>query len=328
MTFFDSYWQEAQRVISEYEMTELMIYGGPAFIILIILEILFSLKYNPELYKWKDLATSGTMGVGSAFLAAGAKAFSLVLFAAVYILFNPENEMGVRTNILGGWAVFGFGAWYIWLICQILDDFSYYMVHRANHEVRVLWAAHIVHHSSDHYNLGTAVRNGWVTLFYKPFFYMWICALGFHPIMLMTCLSIEAFWQYQLHVQWMPRFGWLEKIFNLHKHHEVHHSSDMEYLDKNHGGYLIIFDRIFGTFKDKDDSKPVNYGVLHPPNSHNPIKVLTHEYVNIWNDVINANTWKGRFMYVFGPPGWNEEDGSSKTVKAMQRELKAQKVAA
>jgi len=79
---------------------------------------------------------------------------------------------------------------------------------------------------------------------------------------------------------------------------------------------------------DKDDSKPVNYGVLHPPNSHNPIKVLTHEYVNIWNDVINANTWKGRFMYVFGPPGWNEEDGSSKTVKAMQRELKAQKVAA
>ena len=152
---------------------------------------------------------------------------------------------------------------------------------------------------------------------------MWIPALGFHPIMLMTCLSIEAFWQYQLHVQWMPRLGLFEKIFNLHKHHEVHHSSDIAYLDKNHGGYLIIFDKLFGTFKDKDDDKPVNYGVLHPPNSYNPVTVLTHEYVNIWNDVRNAKNLKGRFMYIFGPPGWTE-DGSGKTVKQMQAELEAE----
>jgi hypothetical protein len=98
-------------------------------------------------------------------------------------------------------------------------------------------------------------------------------------------------------------------------------------LDKNHGGYLIIFDKLFGTFKDKDDDKPVNYGVLHPPNSYNPVTVLTHEYVNIWNDVKNAKTLKGKFMYIFGPPGWTE-DGSGKTVKQMQAELEAQKKAA
>ncbi|MFT5021312.1 MAG: sterol desaturase/sphingolipid hydroxylase (fatty acid hydroxylase superfamily), partial [Polaribacter sp.] len=173
MAFFENLLAEAQRVIMENPMPELMVYGGPVFIGLIVLEIIFSLKYNPTLYKWKDLATSGTMGVGAAVLAGGAKIFSLVLFSIVYIIFNPENEEGIRTNIIGGWAVFGFGVWYIWVICQVLDDFSYYMVHRANHKVRFLWAAHIVHHSSDHFNLGTAVRNGWVTLFYKPFFYMW-----------------------------------------------------------------------------------------------------------------------------------------------------------
>ena len=145
---FESLIEEAQRVMTEFEVTELMIYGGPAFIGLIIIEIMFSLKYNPTLYKWKDLATSGTMGVGAAVLAAGAKAFSLLLFVIVYIIFNPEGDDGIRHNIMGGWAAFGLGTWYIWLICQVLDDFSYYMVHRANHEVRVLWAAHIVHHSS------------------------------------------------------------------------------------------------------------------------------------------------------------------------------------
>jgi hypothetical protein len=136
MSFLDSISAEAQRVMTEYEITELMIYGGPVFIGLIVVEIIFSLKYNPELYKWKDLATSGTMGVGAAALAGVAKAFSLIVFSVVYILFNPEGADGVRHNIMGGWAAFGLGTWYIWLICQVLDDFSYYMVHRANHEVR------------------------------------------------------------------------------------------------------------------------------------------------------------------------------------------------
>jgi hypothetical protein len=107
----------------------------------------------------------------------------------------------------------------------------------------------------------------------------------------------------------------------------VHHSSDIEYLDKNHGGYLILFDRMFGTFKDKDDSKTIKYGVLHPPKTHNPIEVLSHEYIHIWQDVKKANTWKGRFMYVFGPPGWTE-DGTGKTTKIMQRELAELKKAA
>jgi len=180
----------------------------------------------------------------------------------------------------------------------------------------------VVHHSSENFNLGTGIRNGWVTLLYKPLFYAYLPAIGFHPIMVMTCMAIESLWQFQLHTQFIPRLGFLEKIFNTHKHHMVHHSSKVEYLDKNHGGYLNLFDKLFGTFKDLDDDKEKEntYGVLHPPESHNPLDIVSHEYINIWNDVKKAKNVKEKFMYIFGPPGWSP-DGSTQTVKEMQRDL-------
>lgn len=304
------------------DYTQIQFIGGICFVVLIIVEIVLSLKYDRELYEWKDLAASSSLGIGSALIAIFTKAMTLAFFFLVYNIFNPEVD-GVRTNIMG-WEAFGW-AWYVWIICQIADDFSYYWFHRANHEIRFFWAAHIVHHSSDHFNLGTGVRNGWVTLFYKPLFYMWMPAIGFHPIMVMTCLVIEALWQFQLHTQLLPRLGWLEKILNTHKHHHVHHSSNLEYLDKNHGGYLNIFDKLFGTFKDLDERNETHFGVLHPPNSYHPWTILTHEYRDIWNDVKNAKTWKERFMYTFGPPGWSP-DGSTKTVKQIQREMEAKNI--
>ncbi len=304
------------------DYSTLQLVGGISFVVLIIVELIFSLKYEPELYDWKDLAASSSMGIGSVFVAIGTKAMTIALFFGVYYFFNPEVD-GVRTNLLG-YSAFGWGL-ATWLICQVLDDFSYYWFHRANHEVRFFWAAHIVHHSSDHFNLGTGIRNGWVTLLYKPLFYMWLPALGFHPIMVMSCMMIESLWQFQLHTQFIPRLGWLEKFLNTHKHHYVHHSSNLEYLDKNHGGYLNLFDRLFGTFKDYDESNEIRFGVLHPPNSYHPWHILTHEYCDIWRDVTQAKTWKGRFMYTFGPPGWSE-DGSRKTVKEIQREMKAKNI--
>jgi hypothetical protein len=147
--------------------------------------------------------------------------------------------------------------------------------------------------------------------------------IGFHPVMVMTCMIIESFWQFQLHTQFIPRMGWLEKFLNTHKHHYVHHSSNLEYLDKNHGGYLNLFDRIFGTFKDLDESNKVSFGVLHPPSSHSPLEILTHEYKDIWRDVVKAPTFKAKFMYVFGPPGWSH-DGSRKTVREIQKEMALQ----
>ncbi len=299
------------------DYTSIQFLGGVAFVLLIAIELAFSLKYDPELYSWKDLAANSSLGIGAAIIAVGSKALTLGFFYLVYHWFNPLVD-GERINLLG-YAAFGW-ALYIWILCQVADDFAYYWFHRANHEIRFFWAAHIVHHSSDHFNLSIGVRNGWFTLLYKPFFYMWIPALGFHPIMIMACLAIESLWQFQLHTKYIPRLGWLETFMNSHKHHHVHHSSNLEYLDKNHGGYLNIFDRMFGTFRDLDDEREVRFGVLHPPGSRHPWEILMHEYRDIWRDVKRAPGLKNKFMYVFGPPGWSH-DGSSKTVKQMQREM-------
>ncbi|MEX0967164.1 MAG: sterol desaturase family protein [Bacteroidia bacterium] len=294
-----------------------LVYGVPAFVLLMVLEIILSLKYERGLYQWKDFMASTSMGAGAVILAVFTKLGTLALFFLMYEIFNPEVD-GVRTNLLG-YTAFGW-AWYVWIICQLLDDFNYYWLHRMNHEVRFLWAAHIVHHSSEHFNLGTGLRNGWVTLLYKPLFYLYLPIIGFHPIMVSTCMAIEAIWQFQLHTKFIPRLGFLEKFMNTHKHHHVHHSSDIDYLDKNHGGFLNIFDKIFGTFKDLDDNRDIKFGVLHGPGSYNPLIILTHEYRNIWNDVKNSKTWKERFMYVFGPPGWSP-DGSRKTTRQLQAEF-------
>lgn len=307
------------------DLTNPLVYGVPCFIGLILLELTYSKTHGREdLYVWKDLFASGAMGIGSAIIAPLIKlAATIAIFNFVYEFFNPMVE-GVRSNIMG-FTSFGY-AWYIWLLCQLADDFTYYWFHRANHEIRVLWAAHIVHHSSPNYNLGTAVRNGWFTILYKPFFYMWMPAIGFPVEMVVVCLGIEALWQFQLHSTYIPKMGWIEKIFNTHTMHQVHHAQNVEYLDKNHGGFLNFFDKIFGTWKELDDNIDVEYGVIHPPRSYNPIEILTHEYRDIWADVKKSKKFSHAFMYIFGPPGWSS-DGSTLTVKQQQRLFSKQKEA-
>jgi sterol desaturase/sphingolipid hydroxylase (fatty acid hydroxylase superfamily) len=301
------------------DFTNPLVYGVPCFLGLILLELTYSKTVDKkDLYEWKDLASSLSIGVGSAVIAALLKTVSaIVIFNFIYEVFNPEIN-GTRTNIFG-WTAFGY-AWYIWIFCQLADDFSYYWFHRQNHMVRFFWAAHIVHHSSHNFNLGTAVRNGWFTIFYKPLFYLWIPAVGFPPEMVVVCLGIEALWQFQLHSTYVPKLGFAERIFNTHTMHQVHHAKNLQYMDKNHGGFLNIFDKIFGTWQELDENINIEYGVSTPPNSHNPWVVLTHEYTNIWNDMKKSKNWRHKFMYVFGPPGWSH-DGSTKTVAQMRKQL-------
>lgn len=303
----------------ELNFTNPLIYGVPCFVLFIIAELIYSHKKGDKhIYDKKDLTASTAMGLGAVLLAPLLKVISAgAIFHLIFELFAP-----VRASF--GYEHFGF-AWYTWLICQFLDDFCYYWFHRANHEVRIFWAAHIVHHSSEKFNFGTGIRNGWFTIMYKPLFYMWLPAIGFHPAMVLVCLGIEALWQFQLHSQYIPKLGFLEKFLNLHTQHQVHHAQNVEYLDKNHGGYLNIFDRMFGTYKELDEENiDTKYGVIHAPNSYNPLVILTHEYKDIWKDVKNAKNLKEAFMYVFGPPGWSP-DGSTLTVKQVQRQLKEEK---
>ncbi len=302
--------------------TNPLVWGAPLFIVLVLIELAYSKAHDDDLYHWKDLFASGAMGLGAALITPLIKVISAAtIFYVVFELFNPMVD-GQRMNIMG-YASFGY-AWYVWLICQFLDDFSYYWLHRFNHTVRFMWAAHSVHHSSNHFNLGTGLRNGWFTLLYKPLFYMWLPAIGFHPEMVLVCMGIEALWQFQLHTQYVKNLGFLEKFLNTHRQHQVHHSKNIEYLDKNHGGYLNIFDKIFGSHKHYDPNIDIEYGVIHDPKSYNPLVIVTHEYKAIWEDVKRAKSLKEALMYIFGPPGWSP-DGSTLTVKQMQRALKESK---
>ncbi|WP_372767398.1 sterol desaturase family protein [Lutibacter sp.] len=302
--------------------TNPLVYGVPCFLALILLELTYSKTHHyKNLYHWKDLKASLIMGIGSAIIAALIKTVSaIVIFNYAFEVFNPEIN-GIRTNILG-WESFGY-AWYVWLICQLLDDFTYYWFHRQNHMVRFFWAAHIVHHSSEDFNLGTAVRNGWFTVLYKPFFYIWLPIIGFQPEMVIVCLGIEALWQFQLHSVYIPKMGIIEKIFNTHTMHQVHHAKNAEYMDKNHGGFLNIFDKIFGTWKEFDEDIKIEFGVTTAPNSYNPWVILTHEYKDIWHDTKKSKNWYHKFMYVFGPPGWSH-NAATLTVKQMQFKIKEQ----
>lgn len=298
--------------------TNPLVYGIPCFLGLILLELTYSKTHKQKnLYEWKDLGSSLFMGIGSVVLAPLIKTISaIIIFNYLYELCNPMVD-GIRTNILG-WQSFGY-SWPVWILCQFLDDFTYYWFHRQNHMVRFLWAAHIVHHSSDNFNLGTAVRNGWFTILYKPLFYMWLPAIGFPPEMVIVCLGIEALWQFQLHSTYIPKLGIIEKVFNTHTMHQVHHAKNLEYMDKNHGGFLNMFDKLFGTWKELDEDITIEYGVTKPPNSYNPLVILTHEYKDIWNDMKKSSNIYHKFMYAFGPPGWSH-DGSTLTIKQMRNE--------
>lgn len=303
--------------------TNPLVYGVPCFLGFIIMELAHSKKFGrKDLYHWKDFLSSLALGVGSAIIGALVKTVATIfIFNFVYDLFNPEVD-GIRQNIFG-WESFSY-AWYVWLLCMLADDFTYYWFHRQNHMVRILWAAHIVHHSSDNFNLGTAIRNGWFTILYKPFFYLWIVIIGFPPEMLVVCLGIEALWQFQLHTQYIKKLGFFEKFINTHTMHQVHHARNIEYMDKNHGGILNIFDRIFGTHKELDDEIDIEYGVTTPPNSYNLYTILTHEYKNIWQDMKKTNNWYYKMMYALAPPGWSH-DGSTQTIKQMRKEMRQER---
>ena len=191
----------------------------------------------------------------------------------------------------------------------------------ASHNVRFLWASHVIHHSSQRYNLSTALRQTWTGNFTGSFiFWLWMPLIGFQPLMIVFLQSVSLLYQFWIHTEVINKMSrWFEFIFNTPSHHRVHHASDLKYLDKNHAGILVIWDRMFGTFQ-KEEEKPT-YGLTTNIASYNPLIIATHEWWAILKDVVkNPGYTMG---YLFGPPGWSH-DGSRKTTRQL-REHSAQK---
>ncbi len=278
----------------------------PIFITLIIAEYFYSKK----LYNLKESLSSFTIAGVSSVIALFTKVWALGVF---YLVFEFSKEF--RIEYLG-YESFGW-AWYIWVFAIIGDDFSFYWHHRLSHSIRILWAAHSPHHNADMFNLSVGIRNGWFVTLYKPVFWLWMAFIGFEPFMIATALIINGLFQFFLHSQLVPSLGRFGRIVNNAYVHTVHHSSNVEYLDMNHGGMFLVWDRIFGTYQHPIKGLNTKFGVLKPPGNNNPILANTYEFKCIWNDVQRAPTYKDKLKYVFYPPGWSH-DGSTLTARQLQ----------
>jgi len=184
------------------------------------------------------------------------------------------------------------------------DDISYYWFHRKSHEIRFFWASHVVHHSSQKYNLSTALRQTWTGNLTGAFlFWSWMPFLGFHPVMVMTMQAASLIYQFWIHTETIKKLPTpIEYIFNTPSHHRVHHGSNPEYIDKNHAGVLIIWDKIFDTFQP-ELFRPT-YGLTKNINSYNPVRIAFHEWTDIWRDIRQSSSLKQALKYTFGRPGW------------------------
>jgi sterol desaturase/sphingolipid hydroxylase (fatty acid hydroxylase superfamily) len=282
-----------------------VIYAIPFFLLLISIELFINWREQRHLYHAKEALASIGMGLGSLVINVLMKALA---FGVMTMLFE------FRLFEIG-WH------WWSWVLMLFADDFSFYWHHRLSHEIRVLWAAHVNHHSSQDYNLAIALRQSWVEQLYKYVFWLWLPIVGFDPLMVMIMMSFSLIYQYWVHTEIIRKFpAFIEFIFNTPSHHRVHHASNVRYLDQNHGGILIIWDRLFGTFTaESDEERPV-YGITSNIHTHNLFKIAFHEYQNVWNDVKNAPKWSDKLKYLFYSPGWSH-NGPDQRARTLRKAL-------
>jgi len=282
----------------------ILYYAIPGFVILLSIEAWFSYRENKHLYETKDTWSSLAMGIGNVLTGFVTKAMIFGLFMLLY-----------------KWRIFPLDdtKWWFWALLFFADDFSYYWFHRTAHNVNWFWASHVVHHSSQHYNLAAALRQTWTGNATGSFlFWAWMPLAGFHPVWVLLMQQISLIYQFWIHTETVRQCPkWVEFIFNTPSHHRVHHGVDLKYLDKNHGGILIIWDRIFGSFQPEEE-RPV-YGLTKNINSFNPFVIAFATWAELFKKAFRSGSFKNAINYFIQPPGWSH-DGSTKTVRQMLRD--------
>lgn len=262
----------------------------PVFVLMLVVEAVsfYLLPDDDELgYTKRDTATSISMGLGNVVVNIGWKLVVVAAYSAVYLVSPLRLPMD---------------QWWVWVLLFFADDFLFYWYHRTHHTIRIFWASHVVHHSSQHYNLSTALRQPWTPMSSLPY-WLPLAAVGFPPWAILLQQSINLLYQFFIHTErvgklWAP----IELVMNTPSHHRVHHGSNAAYLDKNYGGILIVWDRLFGTFEPEGER--VRYGLTKNLETYNPVRVAFHEFAAIGRDVRAATSWRDRAGYVFRGPGW------------------------
>ena len=280
----------------------------PGFILLMLAEMLFVRWKARGAYEPRDTLTSLLLGTGST--VAGALSGGLVIAVALWLWQHRLFDIG--------WA------WWAWPLCFVLDDLAYFFSHWFMHRVRWGWASHVIHHSSQHYNLSTALRQTWTGFFSLTWaFRLPLFLIGFHPAMVFFCVGINLIYQFWIHTEAVGRLPrWVEAVMNTPSHHRVHHATNPRYLDRNYAGVFIVWDRLFGTFEpERDDERP-RYGIVKNLGTFNVVWAAFHEWIGIARDLRSARSWRERWRYVAGPPGWSP-DGSRDTAEAIKARWEA-----
>ncbi len=279
------------------EVVDPTLYAIPAFLLLMGVEMWVLARRRRRRdprpaagFERRDTLASLAMGVGSAL--------------PVFLL-----NLGVFAIATWLWQfrLFDLGTgWLAWTVAIVGWDLSYYWQHRVEHEVRILWACHVNHHSSRKYNLSTALRQPWTPWTHLLFYPVW-ALVGVRPWMIVVAEGIDLIYQFWVHTEAIGKLPrWFEAVFNTPSHHRVHHGSNRRYLDRNYGGILIVWDRMFGTFQAEDE--PVVYGLTKNIETYNPLRIAFHEYAAIGRDLRATRRWRDRLGILLRGPGWQPVD--------------------
>jgi alkylglycerol monooxygenase len=269
----------------------IILYAVPLFFLLIFIEILLEKIKGTNYYRINDSINSLTAGVLSRVTGIVKQLFPLT----VYVLVFEKLALFQITS-----------SWWMWVTAFVLYDFCYYWKHRFGHEMNILWAAHVVHHSSEEYNLTTALRHS--SSFFSWIFYLPMAVLGFDPITLITVGSLNLIYQFWVHTRHIPKLGWYEWVFVTPSNHRVHHAQNQVYIDRNYGGVFILWDRIFGSFQEELETEKPIYGIRKALKSWNPLWANVHVYIQLFKDCWHAKRWQDKLLIWFKRTGWRPAD--------------------
>ena len=282
-------------------------FSVPIYAIIIPFEILLSNFRHTKSYSWKETAVNIYLNL----LNAGIDAVLRFLIALALLNFFYRYHLSVSWNPVVYWVVLLIG-----------EDFFFWLEHLVDHSCRLFWAVHVTHHSSPEYNLSTGFRSSVFMPVYKYLYFIPLVLLNFKPMDLVFMYSVTQIYGILVHTQHIKRMPrWVEYVFVTPSHHRVHHASNIPYLDKNMGMVFIIWDRLFGTFREETPDETPHYGITKPiEKPFHPVHIITHEWKEIAKDLRKKVPFRTKLKYLFMPPGWSH-DGSSKTSKELQKDI-------
>ena len=278
----------------------LILVSTPFYVVIIVLELFLSNYHHRKIYCWKDSVLNLYLMVLNSVIDVLFRGFYLAILAYCF-----QHRYVEWQNVIC-----------YWLFLLLAEDFLYYWLHRFDHEIRLFWAVHVTHHSSEHLNFTVGFRSSVFQPLYRFFYFIPLAILGFKPLDIVFMYSLTQIWGIFVHTELIRKLGFLEHFMVTPSHHRVHHASNAKYLDRNMGMFLIIWDKMFGTFQaelPEEKYERLKYGLTKPLDKETPSNIVFHEWKQIVADLKRSDIgWKEKIFYLFGPPGWSH-DGSRQT---------------